>query len=198
MLMAVANALKLEGGTRETAAASALALLLAGADGQMKLQSTLNHGLPPPDTNTSIRFMTAGQSWIRYGICRTSRSLQHSVTRVSYGIELKNVWAYASTRPIATTVSSPRATRGKLLFIACGRSRRFARVRRRVQDMASFMRSHLLGSHGAMQGSHRNRSDAPVRNVQAHAGQQRTDPVLRTDAQLSSHLRCPNILFLTR
>ena len=71
-------------------------------------------------------------------------------------------------------------------------------MRRRVQDMASFMRSHLLGSHGAMQGSHRNRSDAPVRNVQAHAGQQRTDPVLRTDAQLSSHLRCPNILFLTR
>ena len=86
----------------------------------MKLQTTLNHGLPPPDTNTSIRFMTAGQSWIRYGICRTSRSLQHSVTRVSYGIELKNVWAYASTRPIATTVSSPHATCGKLLFKTWG------------------------------------------------------------------------------
>ena len=120
--MAVANALKLEGGTRETAAASALALLLAGADGQMKLQSTLNHGLPPPDTNTSIRFMTAGQSWIRYGICRTSRLLQHSVTRLSYGIELKNAWAPASTTPIATTVSSPRATCGKLLLKTCGRS----------------------------------------------------------------------------
>ena len=120
-----------------------------------------------------IRFMTAGQSWIRYGICRTSRSLQHSVTRVSYGIELKNVWASASTTPIATTVSSPRAMHGKLLFIACGRSRRFARVRRRVQDMASFMRSHLLGSYGAMQGGHRKRSDAPVRDVQAHAWQQR-------------------------
>jgi hypothetical protein len=29
----------------------------------MKLQSTLNHGLPPPDANTNLRPMTAGQSW---------------------------------------------------------------------------------------------------------------------------------------
>ena len=43
-----------------------------------------------------------------------------------------------------------------------------------VQDMGSLMRSHLLGSHGAMQGGHRKRSDAPVRDVQAHAWQQRT------------------------
>ena len=108
------------------AAASALALLLAlagaaaCADGQMTLQSMLNHGPPPPDTNSSLRLMTAGQSWIRDGICRTSRSLQHSVTRVSYGIELKNVWASASKTPIATTVSSPHATCGKLLFKTWG------------------------------------------------------------------------------
>ena len=68
----------------------ALLLALAGAaacaDGQMTLKSRLNHGPPPPDTNSSLRLMTAGQSWIRDGICRTSRSLQHSVTQVSYGI----------------------------------------------------------------------------------------------------------------
>ena len=69
---------------------------------------------------------------------------------------------------------------------------------RRVQDMRSLMHSNLLGGRGTFWNGHRERSDAPVRNVQAHAGQQRTDPVLRTDAQLSSHLRCPNILFLTR
>ena len=47
-------------------------------------------------------------------------------------------------------------------------------MRRRVHDMASLMRSHLLGGHGAMQSGHRRRSDAPARDVQAHAWQRRT------------------------
>ena len=36
------------------------------------------------------------------------------------------------------------------------------------------MRSQLLGSRGAVRNGHRERSDAPVRNAQAHAWQQRT------------------------
>ena len=31
---------------------------------QLKLQSKLNHGLPPPDSNTNLRPITAGQSWV--------------------------------------------------------------------------------------------------------------------------------------
>ena len=48
------------------------------------------------------------------------------------------------------------------------------RTRQCVQDMSSLMRSQLLGGRGAVRDGHRKRRGAPVRNVQAHAGQQRT------------------------
>jgi hypothetical protein len=49
---------------RRRAAAATAAAAAAAAAGQLKLQLKLNHGLPPPDTNTSLRPMTAGQSWV--------------------------------------------------------------------------------------------------------------------------------------
>ena len=45
---------------------------------------------------------------------------------------------------------------------------------RRVHDMRSLMHSNLLGGRGTIWNGHRKRSDAPVRDVQAHAWQQRT------------------------
>ena len=47
-------------------------------------------------------------------------------------------------------------------------------MQRHAEDMVSLMRPHSLGGRGAVRNGHRERSDAPVRNAQAHAWQQRT------------------------
>ena len=71
--------------------------------------------------------------------------------------------------------SAVRACRlASSLSLALGSEKLCAGLGCGVQDMAAFMRSHLLGDHGAMQSGHRRRSDVPVRDVQAHAWQQRT------------------------
>ena len=103
------------------------------------------------------------------------------------GIIDENTRAPANTTTIATIVSSRCATRGNLLFNTCERSRGFAQAARCVQEMGSLVQSQSLGGRGAIWSSHWKRSDAPVRNVQAHAAQQRT----RGAAGPTSTMRLP-------
>ena len=129
---------------------------------------------PPPNTNTSLRLMTAGQSWIRDGICRTGdhcSTVSLECRMASATRKLFQLQAQCRSRPSSTHMVRLMAS---CCYKHAGARECFVRVRRRVQDMAALMRSHSLGGRGAVRNSHRKRSDAPVRNVQAHAWQQRT------------------------
>ena len=104
-----------------------------------------------------------------------------SRTNQSDGIVDETASAPAITRANVSFVSSCHSTQGKLLLKTCRRWRSFAQAPQCVQDMDSLMRSNSMGGRGAVPNGHRERPDAPVCDMQAHAGQQRTDGAAMRD-----------------
>ena len=65
------------------------AAAVAAAAVQLKLQSKLNNGPPPPDTNIKFRPTTAGQSWVRGGHTHPPVTIHHEQARTAAGTGLR-------------------------------------------------------------------------------------------------------------